>query len=189
MLDLIIGLITFAYALFAAYARYDLQSTYFIVGAIYAVCVGALLGNQPEPRICGYRLHLWIAGICACFVLMWCAAGSASFSGQEMSDVSFAAAARTIAPRVLLLYLGIYLASRASGWLTEIFRGLPFQLGTWFDRFITTPTETFTETNRKLRAILVLVLIVSGVWAVVTGDLPTGTSIAKDLAGLFDSAK
>lgn len=189
MLDLIIALATFAYAIFVAYARYDLLSTYLIVGAIYAVCVGAMLGNQPEPRIRGSRLHLWIIGICACFILMWCAAGGTSFSGQEISDVSVATAAKMIAPRVLLLYLGIYLASRASGWLADIFRGLPIRLGTWFDRFITTPTEAFTETNRKLRAILVLVLIVSGVWAVITGDLPTATSIAKDVAGLFDFGK
>jgi hypothetical protein len=178
MLDLLIGLATFAYALFVAYARFDLLSTYFVLGAIYAVCVGGLLGSQPEPRIRGYRLHLWIVGICACFILMWGASGASSFSRQNLSDISVAEAARIIAPRVLLLYLGIFLATRASDGLGGFFRRS-------FDRFRKTPIEIFTKTNLKLRAILVLVLTVSGIWAVVTGDLPSGMSIAKDLVGLF----
>jgi hypothetical protein len=185
MLNLLIALSTFAYALIVAFARFDLESTYFVFGAIYAVCVGGLLGNQPRLRIRGYRLHLRIAGICAFFILVWYVAGTESFSGWQTTAAAHAQTIERIASRVLLLYLGIYLASRASDSLTEVVSKLPIRIGTWLDVFMKTPTEIFTETNRKLRAILVLVLIVSGVWAVVTGDFPTGASMAKDLARLI----
>ncbi|MBM0105022.1 hypothetical protein JM946_09690 [Steroidobacter sp. S1-65] len=178
MLNLSIVGLTFIYATIVANARFDWLSTYYLIGAVFVVGVGVILGTLPQVRIRSFRLHLWIIGICACFLLMWWAAGTDSFSGQQVNDLSLVEAVSKFAPRMLLLYLGLLLSSQAAPAIKD-----------FFHRFLATPTTAFTDTLIKVRAAFYIVLLVVGMCALLTGGLPTLHFIFENVAGLFGTVK
>lgn len=178
---LIVGL-TFIYATIVANGRYDWLSTYYLFGAAFAVGMGVILGTLPQSRIRSFRLHLWIIGICAIFLLMWWAAGTDSFSGQRVDDLSLTEAVAKFAPRMLLLYVGLLLASQAAPAIKNFFANL-------FDRFLAAPTTTFTDSMIKMRAVFFIVLSAVGIGFMLTGGLPALQFIFKNVAGLFDTGK
>jgi len=186
MLTLSIVGLSFIYATIVANARFDWLSTYYLIGAVFAVGMGVILGTLPESRIRSFRLHLWIVGICACFLLMWWAAGTDSFSGQRVADLSFVEAVSKFAPRMLLLYVGLLLSAQAAPQIRELVAN---RLNLWFSRFLAAPTTVFTDTVIKVRATFYIVLFVVGMWALLTGGLPTLRFILENIAGLVDSVK
>lgn len=186
MLNLSIVGLTLIYATIVANARFDWLSTYYLIGAAFAVGMGVILGTLPQSRIRSFRLHLWIIGICACFLLMWWAAGTDSFSGQRVNDLSLIEAAAKFAPRMLFLYLGLWLSSREAPSIKDFVAN---RLGPWFNRILSAPTTMFTDTVIKVRAIFYIFLFVVGMWALLTGGLPTLRFILENVAGLLGTVK
>lgn len=190
MLDFLVALATFAFALIVAYARFDLLTSYYIVGAVYAVCVGVLLGNQERRRLRPLRLHLYIGGVCGCFLVMWYVSGRGGmWSSMPVENMSPREIAERLVGSTALLYAGIFLAVRASPALTKLIERVPIRIGQWADVFVQTSPDEFDSINRKVRSILVLTLLIAGIVAAATGNLPTARSIAGDFAAAFGAEK